>query len=201
MSDPQLLLASQSPRRRDLLTQMGLRFEIVDVHVSELVCVDETPLKYVQRVAMDKAQAGWDAAAERGLPVLGADTTVVFNQQPLGKPKDREDAINTLLKLSGTEHQVATAVAVVNGEKRAHCLSVSEVVMRQISEADAVAYWNSGEPIGKAGSYGLQGLGAVFIQKVTGSPSGIVGLPLYETAALLAEFGIAVLGGLDNLDG
>lgn len=180
---------------------MGLRFEIVDVHVSELVCVDETPLKYVQRVAMDKAQAGWDAAGERGLPVLGADTTVVFNQQPLGKPKDREDAINTLLKLSGTEHQVATAVAVVNGEKRAHCLSVSEVVMRQISEADAVAYWNSGEPTGKAGSYGLQGLGAVFIQKVTGSPSGIVGLPLYETAALLAEFGIAVLGGLDNLDG
>jgi len=194
MSDPQLLLASQSPRRRDLLNQIGVRFAVVDVNVSELVCVDETPLKYVQRVAMDKAQAGWQAASARNLPVLGADTTVVFNQQPLGKPKDRDDAINTLLKLSGTEHQVATAAAMVQGDKQAHCLSVSQVVMREITEQDAIAYWQSGEPLGKAGSYGLQGLGAVFVQKITGSPSGVVGLPLYETAALLAEFEIAVPG-------
>ena len=186
---PQLLLASQSPRRAELLRQIGLSFAVAPADVVEGAHAGETPAQYARRIAMAKARAGW-AASDRRLPVLGADTDVVQDGRILGKPKGRDDALAMLAALSGREHEVYSAVAVVHGEQEGLVLSVTRVVFGTITPAQAAAYWASGEPADKAGAYGIQGLGAQFVREIHGSYSGVVGLPLHETAALLKQFGI-----------
>lgn len=186
-----LYLASGSPRRRELLTQIGVPF------VTQIAPIDETPLLnelaggYVERLARAKAQAVFDALETTdGAVVLGADTAVVLDGKILGKPLDRADALNTLSALSAREHEVLTAVALISGDKSAARVVTSQVTFRAISTAEAEAYWASGEPQDKAGSYGIQGLAAVFVSQLQGSYSAVVGLPLCETAQLLEEFAI-----------
>ncbi len=189
-----LYLASGSPRRRELLTQIGIPFTTLSASIDESPLSGEAALAYVERLARDKAAAGMASLAgpSAGAPfaVLGADTAVVLDGRILGKPIDREDALAMLAALSGREHQVLTAVAVADGER---CLSVcvaSQVRFRHITPQEAQAYWDSGEPLDKAGSYAIQGLGAVFVQRIEGSYSAVVGLPLSETAELLSQFAI-----------
>ena len=149
-------------------------------------------MDYVLRIAAAKARAGRTAAPRPALPVLGADTAVVCDDRILGKPADRDDALAMLRLLSGRTHRVLTAVAVV-GSGEGVAVSETEVTFRAIAEAEALAYWATGEPRDKAGAYGIQGLGALFVERLSGSYSGVVGLPLFETACLLAAEGVAVL--------
>jgi septum formation protein len=192
-----LYLASQSPRRRELLLQIGVVPQLLEVEVDETPRQGEAPQDYVVRLALEKALAGQAGLAQR-LPVLAADTAVVVDEHILGKPRDREHGLAMLELLSGRTHQVYTGVALA-GEKVASRLSVSDVSFRQISNAEAQAYWRSGEPADKAGGYGIQGLGAVFISNLRGSYSGVMGLPLYETAELMQEAGI-ILPDLQSLE-
>lgn len=185
-----LLLASQSPRRRELLAQIGVPLDTLSVEVDESLHDGESPQDYVARLALAKARAGYEVGG-RG-PVLGSDTTVVCDHHILGKPRDEADCVATLMRLSGRSHQVLTAVALVEGEQHAVRVVETEVVFRDLSEAECRRYWATGEPRDKAGSYGIQGLAAVFVSAINGSYSNVVGLPLQETAAMLAEFGIDV---------
>lgn len=188
---PQLYLASSSPRRRELLTQIGLSFHLVSGNIDETPLPDEAPSAYVERLARCKAQAGLTMLAQRpDVCVLGADTAVVLDGRILGKPKDREDALAMLQALSGREHQVLTAVALVDRDRCEVRVVSSDVSFRAISEAEAEAYWDTGEPHDKAGGYAIQGLAAIFVKRVEGSYSAVVGLPLCETAELLADFAI-----------
>lgn len=194
MSDASIYLASNSPRRRELLDQIGVRYQVLKVDVDETSQPGESADALVQRLALDKARAGWaqlPAAARR--PVLGADTLVTCQGVVLGKPCDRADALAILARLSGQTQEVLTAIALAGefGERLA--LNRSQVRFRSISTAEAAAYWETGEPADKAGAYAVQGLGAVFIEALHGSYSGVMGLPLFETARLLSEVGIAVL--------
>lgn len=191
---PQLLLASGSPRRRELLTQIGVPFTTLGTDIDETPLKDETPAAYVERLARGKADAGLlQLANDPAYPtacVLGADTAVVLDGRILGKPADEAEALAMLAALSNREHDVLTAVAVVDEQ---HCetrVVSSRVRFRPISEPEARAYWASGEPCDKAGSYGIQGLGAVFVENLSGSYSAVVGLPLCETAEMLQRFGI-----------
>ncbi|MGH8446517.1 MAG: Maf family protein [Solimonas sp.] len=186
---PQLLLASQSPRRAELLRQLGLRFVVALADVAEGAQAGEAAEDYARRIALAKARAGW-AASDGSLPALGADTDVVLDGRILGKPRDRSDALAMLAALAGREHEVYSAVALVQGGREALSLSVTKVRFGAITPDTAAAYWASGEPADKAGAYGIQGLGALFVRAIEGSYSGVVGLPLYETAALLKQFGI-----------
>ncbi|MCW3149816.1 Maf-like protein [Stutzerimonas stutzeri] len=185
-----LFLASASPRRRELLQQIGVPFSLL------AVCVDETPLpiesaeEYVQRVARSKACAGLDMLSDASACVLGADTSVVLDQRILGKPADRADGLAMLDALSGRSHRVLTAVVLANRSACEVRLVSSEVEFRPISTAEAQAYWDSGEPQDKAGGYAIQGWGAVFVSQLRGSYSAVVGLPLCETAQLLDRFGL-----------
>lgn len=192
--EPTLYLASKSSRRRELLEQIGVKVAVVSVDVPELREQGELPAQYVQRLAYDKAQTGADAVSgfDRPLPCLGSDTIVVIENQVLEKPKDQADGVAMLLALSGKTHQVMTAVSVATQAKQGMRLSITDVTFRHISESEAVAYWQSGEPADKAGGYGIQGLGAVFVRELKGSYTGVVGLPLYETKALLDEFNVPV---------
>lgn len=187
---PRLVLASQSPRRRELLAQLGLQVEVRPADVPETLHAGETAADYAVRVALDKARA---VAAGESAPVLGADTDVVLDGRILGKPASRASGVDMLLRLSGRRHQVYSAVALVQGPHEAVRLSVTDVEFGAVTRAQAEAYWNSGEPADKAGAYGIQGLGAAFVREIRGSYSGVVGLPLYETCELLHEFGIDVL--------
>ncbi len=183
---PAIVLASASPRRRELLAQLGVVHEVLVVDVDETPARDEAPTALAQRLACAKAVVGRGRAASR--PVLGADTVVTVDGKIFGKPRDREDALAMLAALSGREHRVLTAVAVAAPGVDApvlEALSETTVRMRAISAAEAAAYWDSGEPAGKAGAYAIQGRGAVFIEHIRGSYSGVMGLPLYETAQLL----------------
>ncbi|QBR49330.1 nucleoside triphosphate pyrophosphatase [Erwinia sp. QL-Z3] len=182
-----LYLASGSPRRRELLTQLGLRFERLSTQVEELKRPDEQAEAYVRRLACEKAQAGV-AVAERDLPVLGADTIVVLNGEVLEKPEDQADAAKILTKLSGQTHQVLTAVALADKTSILDCLVVTDVTFRTLTAEDIAAYIASGEPMDKAGAYGIQGLGGNFVRKINGSYHAVVGLPLVETAELLSHF-------------
>lgn len=182
-------LASASPRRRELLEQIGVPVQRVVCAVDEQVLAGEEAADYVQRVTRDKVRAGV-AVAPAGAVVLAADTAVVLNGRVLGKPADREHALAMLRALSAREHQVLTAVAVARGEELRLQLVTTLVRFRPLSEAQMLAYWHTGEPADKAGGYGIQGLGAVFIEHIEGSYSAVVGLPLAETAELLAEFSI-----------
>jgi len=186
-----LYLASGSPRRRELLTQIGVPFLTQIAPIDENALPGESPLAYVERLACAKGHAGLAALANAdGAVVLGADTAVVLDGRILGKPQDRADALATLQALSGRSHQVLTAVALVSHERQASRVVTSQVTFRPLTQTEIEAYWASGEPQDKAGSYGIQGLAAVFVSQLQGSYSAVVGLPLCETAALLAEFAI-----------
>jgi septum formation protein len=187
-----IVLASASPRRRQLLEQIGVRYRLVRVEVDETQHPGEAPEDFVVRVALAKARAGRVEAGEGGPPALGADTAVVLEGAVLGKPSSREDGLGMLSRLSGCSHRVLTAVALV-GAQEAHLLSVSTVRFRALSEADRERYWSTGEGVDKAGAYAIQGRAAAFIEHLEGSYSGVVGLPLCETAQLLALFGIDIL--------
>ncbi len=190
---PVLVLASASPRRKELLRQIGLCFRQEPAEIDEAPRRDERPTDYVARLAREKAQAV--ARRSQGLPVLGADTAVVIDDRILGKPRDAAEAADMLRRLSGRIHEVMTAVAVTDGRRIAEAVSVSRVHFRELTEAEIAAYWATGEPADKAGAYAIQGRGAVFVKHLEGSHSGVVGLPLYETARLLEAFGIRVVGG------
>lgn len=188
---PTLVLASASPRRQELLTQIGVRFAVRVPDIDEQRYPGEMPEPYVCRLAEEKSKAGMALAPQSLLPVLGADTIVVCDGQILGKPVDREDAIAMLELLSGREHTVLTAVCISNSKRSELLLAPSKVRFRTLSTNDLIAYWDSGEPVGKAGAYAIQGLAAMFVEYLEGSYSGVMGLPLYETAQLLQDFGVA----------
>lgn len=187
---PALFLASASPRRRELLTQIGVPFSLLSVSIDETPDPAEPPDVYVQRLAREKALAGLALLDDASACVLGADTTVVLDQRILGKPMDKQDALATLQALSGREHQVLTAVALASQTGCVVRLVSSRVRFRSIRPDEAEAYWASGEPQDKAGSYAIQGWGAIFVSALEGSYSGVVGLPLCETAQLLDAYGL-----------
>ena len=190
-TDTDLILASSSPRRAELLRQIGVRFAIHPADVDETQHRGETPEDYVQRLAREKAQAVAQQLLETKLPVLGADTTVVLDNRIFSKPTDKSEAIATLRALSGRSHRVLSAIAVVAEGRTELRLSETSVRFRNIKEQEYERYWSTGEPQGKAGAYAIQGLGAVFVEGITGSYSGVVGLPLLQTFELFERFNIA----------
>ena len=192
-----IYLASRSPRRLELLRQIGIHPEVVSRDVDESVLPGESPEAYVQRLAIAKARSAYETLqSEETRAVLGADTSVVSGTAILGKPRDRDHGAAMLRDLAGRTHRVLTGVALVagGGEEGVHYrLSDSRVSFRPISESEALAYWQTGEPADKAGGYGIQGVGALFVERLEGSYSGVMGLPLFETAELLREAGINLL--------
>ena len=190
-SDSFIYLASGSPRRRELLRQIGVAFQVVGADLDETALPSESPVAYVSRLAQAKATAGWERSRNLGdVPVLAADTAVVLESRILGKPADMNDAIAMLLQLSGRAHQVLTAVALRTAGGLELKVSRSTVTFRSIDPSEARAYWKTGEPSDKAGAYAIQGYAAVFISDLKGSYSGVMGLPLFETAALLEAAGV-----------
>ena len=198
--DRSIYLASRSPRRRELLTHIGVRFHLLlfrshpgtDPEVDEEVRPGESPRDYVLRTARAKAEAGWKRVLQRnlpGAPVLAADTAVALGERIFGKPAGRSQAAEFLAALSGRRHEVLTAVAIRHEEQLETTLSASEVCFRDLSEEEIRDYVASGECDDKAGAYAIQGRAARFVAEIRGSHSGIVGLPLYETAQLLDRFG------------
>lgn len=202
-ADRSIYLASRSPRRRELLTQIGVRFSLLlfrdtpegDGGLDEAPLEEEAPAVYVERVARAKAQAGWKRMELRNLPraaVLAADTTVALAGEILGKPTDRTDAERILRVLSGKQHRVLTAVAIAYEERYELAVSESLVTFTMLTEERIAAYVQSGETYDKAGAYAIQGRAGAFVERIEGSYSGIMGLPLFETAELLGRFGIVV---------
>jgi septum formation protein len=187
---PAIILASASPRRSELLRQIGVQHEVRAVDIDESVMPGESARDLVIRLARGKATAGRDRFGS-SLPVLGADTVVVLDNEIYGKPRDQHDAVRMLQTLGGRTHQVLTAVALAlpGDGSVSQALSQTAVTLRPVSRDEALAYWASGEPADKAGGYGIQGLGAVFISAIQGSYTGVMGLPLYETAQLLQAAG------------
>ncbi|MEB5751732.1 Maf-like protein [Leclercia adecarboxylata] len=194
-----LYLASGSPRRQELLTQLGLSFERIVTGIEEKRAEGESAQQYVSRLAREKSQAGV-AQVPRDLPVLGADTIVILNGEVLEKPHDGEHAFRMLRKLSGQTHQVMTAVALADRQHVLDCLVVTDVTFRVLTDEDIAGYITSGEPMDKAGAYGIQGLGGCFVRKINGSYHAVVGLPLVETYELLSNFN-SLREGRDNYDG
>ncbi len=201
---PILYLASQSPRRAELLRQLNLDFHVISSEIDESVRAAESADVYVQRMAEEKAQAGLAVLTASNASIdptntviLAADTAVVCDGAILGKPADESDAVAMLRRLSGRSHQVMTGVSVWAGmqNKVKNSVNQTAVTFRTISEAEVQWYWRSGEPRDKAGGYGIQGLGAIFVQRIEGSYSSVVGLPLMETSQLLRQAGISVLVG------
>ncbi|HWG31024.1 MAG TPA: Maf family protein [Steroidobacteraceae bacterium] len=188
VSEPVLCLASVSPRRQELLSQIGVPHTVTGAHIDETVRPEEGAREYVIRMAREKALAV-RGKGER-LPVLAADTTVVLDEVIFGKPTGRADGLAMLGRLSGRTHSVLTAVALSAGQELSVSVSASEVRFRPLSAEECAAYWETGEPHDKAGSYAIQGRGAVFIEWLSGSYSGVMGLPLYETAELLRAAGV-----------
>lgn len=187
--NPTLILASQSPRRRELLGQITPNFIIDAADIDEIPLPGESAHAYVVRLAIAKAEAVWRRRGD-GFPVLGSDTTVAVDDHILGKPEDKADALAMLQQLSGREHQVLTAVALVNGDGTRYRLSETSVRFAHLDNTTLQAYVDSGEPMDKAGSYGIQGHAGLFVEHLSGSFSGVVGLPLHETAQLLVDAGI-----------
>jgi len=185
-----LFLASQSPRRRELLRQIGFDFDVLDVDVPERREPGETPADYVSRVAREKAGAGLlQVAAVPGAIVIGADTEVVLDDDVFGKPADATDALAMLRRLSGRAHEVLSAVWCISASREEHALSISTVEFAALSDAEIMAYVGTGEAFGKAGAYAIQGRAAAFISRLGGSHSAVMGLPLHETALLLRRLG------------
>jgi septum formation protein len=189
---PVLRLASASPRRQELLAQIGVPHAVAVADIDEALRAGEAVTAYVERVARAKAEAIWQRRQD--LPVLGADTTVVLDGLSLGKPRDRVHGLAMLADLSGREHQVLTAVALVTTAGTQCVTSVSTVRMRGSTLQERARYWDTGEPCDKAGGYAIQGLGAVFIESLQGSYSGVMGLPLFETAQLLERASVPCWG-------
>jgi septum formation protein len=187
-----IYLASHSPRRRELLNQIHITYQPVTVHIDETPLPQETPVDYVKRLALAKARAGY-LMTQTTQAVLGADTAVVCHGQIFGKPIDQAEAKRMLRQLSGRGHQVLTAVALVTATQEMVTLNTSNVYFRHLSETEIDAYIATGEPMDKAGSYAIQGLASIFIERLEGSYSGVMGLPLYETVMLLAAVGMTVL--------
>jgi septum formation protein len=201
INDKRIYLASRSPRRRELLKQIGIPFEMLllredlrrGADVDETPLPEESPGVYALRIAAEKARVAARQVAQRALPqkpVLAADTTVVLDEQIIGKPEDAEHAARILRALSGREHRVVSAVAIALREQIETQISVSSVWFRELGEAEIRRYVASGEPLDKAGAYGIQGRAGAFVTRIDGSYSGIMGLPLAETADLLQRFGI-----------
>ena len=187
-----IYLASQSPRRAELLQQIGVPFSVLPADIDETPQVDEQPQDYVVRMAHNKAQVVWKQLGARQLkpaPVLAADTTVVIDQEILGKPENRDDGIRMLLQLSGRSHRVLTSVAICYGNKLINATCETRVEFESVDETLAARYWDTGEPADKAGGYGIQGYGAVLVRRIEGCYSNVVGLPLAETARLLQTCG------------
>jgi septum formation protein len=190
---PFVYLASGSPRRQELLTQLGVRLKVLPVAVDETPRPDEGAEDLVCRLASAKAQAGLAVRPTPAAPVVAADTAVVLGGELFGKPVDQADGARMLGRLAGRTHIVWTAVAVTDGLRERVELSRSEVTFRAVTPEEIVAYWGTGEPVDKAGAYAIQGRGAQFIADLRGSYSGVMGLPLFETARLLTLFGCTLL--------
>ena len=198
----ELLLASASPRRQELLRQIGVNFTVIKPSIAEVRAVDETPADFVLRMAREKASAGLcRLPADRAAVVLAADTIVVLDDEVLGKPRDAQDAERMLLALSGRTHQVMTAIAVTDRQQAEQRLVQSAVEFCVLDRALIRDYWQTGEPLDKAGAYAIQGYGGIFVQALQGSYSAVVGLPLFETAGLLQQFGIACWQTLTEVSG
>ena len=200
---PVVILASASPRRTELLLQIGVSHRVVPAQIDERRAAGEPIENCVRRLAKSKAlevqvalAAVAGATTAVAFAVLGADTAVVIDDDLLGKPRDRTDALAMLARLSGRWHQVLSAVALASPNGMQCTVSRSEVRFRTLSERECALYWDSGEPCDKAGAYAIQGLGAAFVQELRGSYSGVVGLPLFETARLLAEAGVPLWGSV-----
>jgi nucleoside triphosphate pyrophosphatase len=193
MPAPVIHLASESPRRREILAALGIRFTFAGVRIDESAMPGERPEEMVLRLAKAKAEAARDGTT---CPVLGADTAVVLGERVFGKPWDRADGLDMLASLSGRTHRVLTGVALLSEAGPATALSATDVRFRDIGTAEAIAYWESGEPWDKAGAYAIQGAGGVFVEEIRGSYSGVVGLPVFETARLLQAAGLPILEGM-----
>ena len=189
-----IILASASSRRQELLTQIGVRFTVCSQYIDESIRIGELANDYVSRMAQEKANSALSALCvtkdSSDTLVLAADTSVVCDATVLGKPVDEADAVDMLRRLSGREHRVLSAVTLSTQDKQRTVLSESRVTFCEISIEEAQQYYRSGEPLGKAGAYAIQGYAAVFVEQLVGSYSGVMGLPLFETAQLLAEFSV-----------
>lgn len=195
VDDIKICLASASPRRQELLRQIGVEFEVFIPEIKEAVMEGERPKDYALRIARDKARVAWQQRAVKGmltLPILGADTCVVAEDGSiLGKPRDHKHAQKILKKLAGSKHKVMTAIVLKMQEEEYNALSVSQVTLEKLSSAEIERYCLTGEPADKAGAYGIQGRAAAFISHIEGSYSGIMGLPLYELVQGFKHFGLA----------
>lgn len=190
MADPKLHLASQSPRRQDILRSLGLSFTAAGVDVDEQQLKAELPEAMALRLSCAKAMT---AEVDPSRIVIGADTLVVLGDVVFGKPEDRDECLDMLTSLSGRTHRVVTGVAVLASGELQTVVSTTEVRFREISPDEALAYWHSGEPCDKAGAYAIQGRGGIFVEAISGSYSGVVGLPVFETSQLLRNAGLRVL--------
>ena len=186
-----LILASASPRRVDILNQIGVRFSVAPADINESQLINESSAEFVCRLASQKAKTGYDSHIG-SQSALGADTIVLCDEQIFGKPKDYSDSKRMLGQLSGRAHKVISAVAINNGVESVVLMSETSVIFRIISEQEFLNYWSTGEPVGKAGSYAIQGLGSIFVESIQGSYSGIVGLPIAETCRLLRHFKVPI---------
>ena len=184
----QIILASASPRRKELLEQIKVTYKVHPVDLDETPLPNETPLDYVQRLAAEKS-AACRAQLKTEIPVLAADTAVILGNVIMGKPKNQADALAMLTQLSGKTHQVYSAIS-LRGREHSQAVSITEVTFRRLTEREMLDYWRSGEPVDKVGSYAIQGMGGVFVESIKGSFSGVVGLPLFELAELLSKQGI-----------
>ena len=182
-----LFLASNSPRRAELLSQIKVRFEHISVEVDEIQQKNETSQNYVQRLALEKAQAGFKKNHQQGV-VLGADTIVICDNVVMEKPTDKQHAQQMMTLLSANTHHVLTAVALVSAEKEALKLVTTAVTFKALTEQEISNYWETGEPRDKSGGYGIQGIAGQFVTHISGSYSAVVGLPIYETAELIKSF-------------
>ena len=186
-----LILASASPRRVDILNQIGVRFSVAPADINESQLINESSAEFVCRLASQKAKTGYNSQIG-SQSVLGADTLVLCDEQIFGKPKDYSDSKRMLGQLSGRAHKVISAVAINNGVESVVLMSETSVIFRIISEQEFLNYWSTGEPVGKAGSYAIQGLGSIFVESIQGSYSGVVGLPIAETCRLLRHFKVPI---------
>ncbi|MCE7033146.1 Maf family nucleotide pyrophosphatase [Lysobacter sp. GX 14042] len=194
-----LHLASKSPRRRELLARLGIAFDPLDVEIPEQRAPGESPHDYVRRVATGKAAAGRVLLGDAGAMVLGSDTEVVLEDEVFGKPADAADARGMLQRLSGRTHEVLSAVTLLAGGEARQALSISQVTFARLDPALIEAYAASGEPHGKAGGYAIQGAAEVFVTRLEGSFSGVMGLPLHETAMLLRDAGLQISFAMDDM--
>ncbi len=188
-----LYLASASPRRSELLRQLGVEIRVTPAEVDEAIRPGEAADAYVTRLALEKSRAALRTLEAADAPVLAADTAVVVDDLILGKPRDAADATRMLNLLSGRGHEVLTSVAVCDSARESVVVNRTDVRFRSLEPDEIAAYWQSGEPAGKAGAYAIQGMGAIFIEEIRGSYSGVMGLPLFETARLLRDFGYRLL--------